>query len=274
MSAGLAIAGLTVRAASAGRPLLEAVDLQLPAGQRLGLLGESGSGKSTLAYAVAGLLPAGLAAAGSIQLDDQELVGADERTWRTVRGAKVALVFQEPATALDPLMRLGRQLAEPLRRHHGLRGEALEQAVRQALAAVALDEVDQIARAFPHQVSGGQRQRVALAMALACDPTLLIADEPTTALDATVQRGVLELIDRLARQRSMSLLFVTHDIAVAAAVSDRLAVLRSGRLVEHGPAAQLVARPRHPYTARLVASARRFQTALDRAGQPMEEVLR
>ncbi|MDP9792784.1 ABC-type glutathione transport system ATPase component [Catenuloplanes nepalensis] len=195
-----------------------------------------------------------------------DMVVAPERQRIRARGGVAAVVFQEPLTALDPLMRVGKQIAEPLRRWRRLRGAALDAAV-----AAALDEVRlpaDAARSFPHELSGGQRQRVAIAMALACRPRLLIADEPTTALDVTVQAEILDLLDGLVRDRGMALLFITHDLPVAARIADHLLVLRDGRVVESGPAASVIGSPSHEYTRTLVAGARRFDAALDLAAPP------
>ncbi|GAA2256018.1 hypothetical protein GCM10010232_51830 [Streptomyces amakusaensis] len=253
---------LTIRAAG-GRVLVDGLSLSLAPGQRLGLIGESGSGKSLTSLAVLGLLPEGMTASGSVELAGTQVVGASERRLAKVRGRDAAIVFQEPLTALDPLMRAGRQLAEPLRRR-GLSGAELRRAVLAALERVLLPEPERIARAFPHEMSGGQRQRVALAMALACEPKLLIADEPTTALDVTVQAELLDLLDTLVREREMAVLFVSHDLAVVAKVADRVLVLKDGRAVEEGDVRDIVTAPREPYTRALVASARQLESALDR----------
>jgi peptide/nickel transport system ATP-binding protein len=258
----LAVSHLSV-ATEDGTPLLRDLSFGLRAGERLGLIGESGSGKSLTALAVTGLLAPGLVAGGSVLLDGVEVVGASERMLVPLRGRVASVVFQEPLTALDPLMRLGDQLAEPLRRHHGLRGTALRAAVLDALREVSLTEPERIARAYPHEISGGQRQRVAIAMALACRPKLLIADEPTTALDVTVQAEVLDLLDRVVADHGMALLFISHDLAVVSRMTDRVIVLRSGEAVEAGALADLLAAPQHPYTAELVASARALDAALD-----------
>ncbi|WP_335933073.1 ABC transporter ATP-binding protein [Streptomyces sp. PTD5-9] len=258
----LDVRGLTIRTAE-GRALVEGLSLTMAPGDRLGLIGESGSGKSLTTLAVLGLLPHGMTATGSVELAGTQIVGAGERRLTAVRGRDASVVFQEPLTALDPLMRVGRQIAEPLARRRGLKGAALKRAVVEALEQVRLPEPDRVARAFPHEISGGQRQRVALAMALACDPQLLIADEPTTALDVTVQSGMLDLIDSLVRERGMAVLFVSHDLAVVSKVTDRVLVLKDGRAVEEGDVHQIVRSPREEYTRALVASARRLESALD-----------
>ncbi|OMI34237.1 ATP-binding cassette domain-containing protein [Streptomyces sparsogenes] len=263
----LDIRGLTVRTAD-GRTLVDDLSLTLGPGERLGVIGESGSGKSLTTLAVLGLLPEGMTATGSVELAGTQIVGATEKRLTTVRGRDAAIVFQEPLTALDPLMRVGRQLAEPLRGKRRLTGGALKRAVAEALEQVRLPEPDRIARAFPHEISGGQRQRVALAMALACEPKLLIADEPTTALDVSVQAEMLALIDTLVREREMAVLFVSHDLAVVAKVTDRALVMKDGRAVEEGTVERLVRAPREEYTKALVTSARRLESALDLRSAP------
>lgn len=244
-----------------GRRVVDGVSFGVDAGERVGIIGESGSGKSLSIFSVLGLLPRGVQASGSVRVDGQEIIGATQRHLQAVRGAKVAMVFQDPSTALDPLTRVGAFIAEPLKRHQGLRGSALEAAVRASLEEVALPSDARIVRAFPHELSGGQRQRVAIAAALACRPRVLLADEPTTALDVTVQAGVLDLLARVVEEHDMGLLFVSHDLAVVAQTVQRALVMQSGRVVEHGPISALMDSPREPYTQRLVASA----VALDRA---------
>ncbi|SNT64022.1 peptide/nickel transport system ATP-binding protein [Asanoa hainanensis] len=255
----LTVSDLTVSSAD-GRTLVDGLSFSVGRGHRLGLIGESGSGKSLTTLAVAGLLPPGLRASGTVLLDGTSVLGAPERSLNRLRGRVAAVVFQEPSTALDPLMRLGHQVAEPLRRHQGLRGAALKAAVLASLEEVALPA--RVARAYPHEVSGGQRQRAAIAMALACRPALLIADEPTTALDVTVQAEVLALLDRLATAHEMALLFVSHDLAVVGKVTDEVVVLSAGRAVRTGPLRSVLADPGDAYTAALVASARRLDEAL------------
>ena len=252
-----------------GIRLVDDLSLDVAARERVGLIGESGSGKSITGLAVAGLLPRGLRAQGSIRLASQEVVGAPERVLDDLRGRVVALVFQEPLTALDPLMRVGRQVALPLARRARrdgarLSGGALDRAVEDLLVEVALPEPLRIARSYPHELSGGQRQRVAIAMALACRPDLLIADEPTTALDVTTQGEVLALLNRLVHERGMALFFIGHDLAVVSQAVDRLVVLQRGMVMETGPRGEVLAAPRHPYTQSLVAAARRFDAALGR----------
>ncbi|WP_336156979.1 ABC transporter ATP-binding protein [Amycolatopsis sp. VC5-11] len=225
--------------------LVRGVSFELGAGERVGLIGESGSGKSLTALSVLGLLPEGLSATGSVRLDDRELLGASEKELSRLRGNGMAMVFQEPMTALNPAMRIGRQVTEPFR-VHGRRGRPAEE----LLAAVGLPDV---ARAYPHQLSGGQRQRVVLAIALANDPALLICDEPTTALDVTVQAQILGLIrERLSAESS--LLFITHDLAVVAQMCDRVLVMLDGSIVEHGSTREVLTAPQHSYTQRLLAA--------------------
>ncbi len=250
------------------RTLVDAISFTVDPGERVGIIGESGSGKSLTALAIAGLLPPELKARGGILLRGTEVIGAPEKTLNRLRGSSVALVFQEPRTSLDPLMRVGKQISAPLRRHHGLRGSALRDAVLDRMREVALPEPDRIARSFPYQISGGQRQRVAIAMALACDPVLLIADEPTTALDVTVQAEILDLLTTAVTARGMSLIFVSHDIAVVSKVSDRVLVMRSGTIVETGTVASVISAPRHPYTRQLVVGARALEAALTNGEGP------
>ena len=259
----LAIRDLTLTAA--GLPLVQNLTLHVSPGERLGLIGESGSGKSLTALAAIGLLPPAITATGSITLAGTEIIGAADPVLNRLRGTVTATIFQEPLTALDPLMRVGRQVAEPLRRRARRDGTPLEvdHEVIALLEAVALPEPARIARAYPHEISGGQRQRVAIAMALACRPQLLIADEPTTALDVTTQAEILRLLDRLVRERNMALLFISHDLPVVARIVDRVVVLQRGQAVEAGPVTEIFAAPQHPYTQSLVAAARRFDAALE-----------
>lgn len=250
----LTITDLSVRIG--GTTVVDEVSLSVAPGERLALIGESGSGKSLTALAVMGLLPDGAQVSGSIRLDGQELLDLGDRELSRLRGARMAMVFQEPMSALNPLMRIGKQLAESLRLHRGLNRRRAATAAVELAAQVGLPDPEAIVRSWPHQLSGGQRQRVGLAMALATRPALLIADEPTTALDVTVQAEMLGLVDDLVQQHGTSLLFISHDLAVVARLCSRTAVLKDGRLVEESATDTLVRRPQHPYTQRLVEAAR------------------
>jgi len=242
-----------------GHALVADVGFRIRAGERVGLIGESGSGKSLTALALMGLLPDGLHPSGSVRVAgvDTDLVGADERTLSTVRGRDVAMVFQEPMTALNPTMRVGQQVAESLL-IHGSGGQrdrrATQAAAVELLGQVGLPDPAAAARAYPHQFSGGQRQRIVLALALANDPALLICDEPTTALDVTVQARVLDLIVQGVEERRSAMLFITHDLAVVATACERVMVMYGGRIVEAGPVREVLTRPRHRYTQGLVGA--------------------
>ncbi|WUJ71074.1 ABC transporter ATP-binding protein [Kribbella soli] len=252
MSDVLTVRGLSVKVRDT--ELVSDVDLTVGAGERVGLIGESGSGKSLTALSVLGLLPEDVYAGGSVRLDgvDHELIGADERRMSQVRGRDIAMVFQEPMTALNPTMRIGDQLAEAMLIHKTKPKSAARAAAAELLERVQLP-TDTL-RAYPHQLSGGQRQRVVLALALANDPSLLICDEPTTALDVTVQALVLDLIVRGVMDRASALLFITHDLAVVATVCERVLVMYGGRVVESGPVVDVFTRPRHRYTEGLLAA--------------------
>jgi len=237
--------------------LVTDVSFSLARGERVGLIGESGSGKSLTALALMGLLPEGVTTSGSLRLagTDHDLIGASERQMAEVRGRRMAMVFQEPMTALNPVMRVAAQVAEVMLLHRTApdRRAALRYAV-DLLEKVRLPDPAQAARTYPHQLSGGQRQRVMLAMALANDPEVLICDEPTTALDVTVQAQMLELILEGTVERDAALLFITHDLAVVATVCQRLLVMYGGRVVEAGTVEQVLTRPRHRYTQGLLAA--------------------
>ena len=238
------------------------VDFTLAHGGTLGLIGESGCGKSLTALALMGLLPEGARATGSIRFEGQELLGQSDRALQRLRGNRIAMVFQEPMTALNPVHSIGRQVAEPLRLHRGLGAAA---ALREAVALldrVGIPGAARRAHDYPHQFSGGQRQRITIAMALACGPDLLIADEPTTALDATVQRQILRLIQELVAERGMALLLIAHDLGVIAQNVGRMLVMYGGSVVESGPTAEVFSAMRHPYTRGLFA-------ARPRLGQPL-----
>jgi peptide/nickel transport system ATP-binding protein len=262
----LSLTDLCVTLPTAQGPVqaLRGLNLQLQRGQTLGLIGESGCGKSLTALAVMGLLPEGAGVSGSIRLGDTELSALTESQWCAWRGRRIGMVFQEPMTALNPLHTIGRQVAEPLRLHQGLSAAAARAQTLRLLDRVRLPQAAQRWGAYPHQLSGGQRQRVLIAMALACGPELLIADEPTTALDTTLQREVLTLIGQLVREDGMGLLLISHDLGVMADSVQDLLVMYAGTAVEHGPTAQVLAQPAHPYTRALMAARPRLRSGSER----------
>ena len=229
-------------------PVVHDLQLTLNPGDRIGLIGESGSGKTLAALAIMGLLPEGGRATGSAILGDTNLLTLDERRLAQLRGNRIAMVFQEPMTALDPLMTVGQQLTSVIRLHQDVDNAVAHKRAVDLLQQVELPDPDDSMRAHPHQLSGGQRQRVLLAMALANEPEVLICDEPTTALDVTVQRRVLALIERLVTERNTALLFITHDLAVVSNLCDSVLVLYGGRTLELGPIEPVFAQPRNPYT--------------------------
>jgi oligopeptide/dipeptide ABC transporter ATP-binding protein len=241
------------------RPVNE-VSLRIAAGETLGLVGESGSGKTMLSLALMGLLPVGARVSGEAILSGEKtpprnLVGLREKEWRAVRGGEIAMVFQEPMTSLNPVLAVGGQVAEAIRAHEpGLSGAEVKKRTTAALRRASVPEPEERAKQFPHQLSGGLRQRVMIAMALAAGPRLLIADEPTTALDVTVQKQVLGLLNDLRRDMGLGMLFITHDLGVVAQVADRVAVMYAGRIVESGAAEDVLTRPAHPYTKGLLAA--------------------
>jgi microcin C transport system ATP-binding protein len=232
------------------------VTFTLERGETLALVGESGSGKSVTALSILQLLPYPRAShpGGSIRLNGQELVGAPEPVMRGVRGDRVAMVFQEPMTSLNPLHSIETQVAEVLEIHKGLRGTALRARVVELLTLVGLPNPERRLAALPHELSGGQRQRVMIAMALACEPDILIADEPTTALDVTIQAQILVLLKELQARLGMALLFITHDLGIVRRMADRVSVMNKGEIVEAGPVEKVFSAPAHPYTARLLAA--------------------
>ena len=252
----LAVKGLRVEFAGGGAPVpvLEGLNVELAVGQTLALVGESGCGKTMAALAVMGLLPEGVRqAAGHIHVAGTKLTGATPGQLQDLRGPVMSMIFQEPMTALNPVFTVGEQIAEVLRRHERLgRRDAAQRAVA-LLRSVQVPAPEQRARAYPHQLSGGMRQRVMIAMALACRPALLIADEPTTALDVTVQAQVFDLLRDLRRTTGTAILLITHDLSAVAEMADTVAVLYAGRCVEQGRAAEVLASPLHPYTRGLMA---------------------
>lgn len=251
----LSIDELSVRFRGSARPALDQISLRIGRGERLGLIGESGSGKSVTALAVMGLLADNARCTGSIRWRGRELLGMHDADYSKVRGEQISMVFQEPMTALDPTMRTGRQVAEVVRLHDSAPSGAARDRVLETLAQVGIGDPARVADSYPHQLSGGQRQRVLIAMAMINTPDLLICDEPTTALDVTVQAKVLELLRHGLDQAGSALLFISHDLAVVSQMVDRIAVIFGGRVVEAGTRAQILENPQHPYTAGLIATA-------------------
>jgi len=246
----LVVEDLTVRVGAI--EVVHDLRFALQAGQRTGLIGESGSGKTLTALAIMGLLAEGLSATGRVLYRDRDLLAMSERELCQLRGDRLAMVFQEPMTALNPVMKIGAQVAEPLRLHRNMGAREAHAAALQALERVHVPDAAEKMLAYPHQLSGGQRQRAMIAMATACSPDLLIADEPTTALDVTVQAQILNLLVELVEENGSSLLLITHDLPVVATVCQRVLVLYGGYIVEEGSVDDVFAHPRHPYTQALI----------------------
>src|SRR5580704_5304990 len=265
MATILEVRGLTVELPTTSgwiRPV-DDVSFTLNEGETLGIVGESGSGKTMLSLALMGLEPHGARHSGEAWLasksGQQNILASPAEELRAIRGRDIAMIFQEPMTALNPVLRVGEQVAEAIRVHEPAAGEKeIQDRVLQSLERAALPDPQRRARQYPHQLSGGLRQRVMIAMALAAGPRILIADEPTTALDVTVQKQILELLAKLRRELQLSLLFITHDLGVVAQVADRVIVMYAGRIVEEGPTAEVLRRPRHPYTEGLLRAAPRL----------------
>ena len=248
----VSIRGLTV--AFDGVPALRGVDIDIPRGGALGMVGESGCGKSVTWLAALGLLPGRARVNGSVTLDGQELLGAPAATLDRVRGGRVAMIFQDPASSLNPVHRLGKQVTEALRLHRGMTGAAARAEALRLFDQVGIPDAARRLDAYPHELSGGQNQRVMIAMALAGQPELLVADEPTTALDVTIQAQILDLLNRLRRQTGMALVLISHDLGVVSETCEEVAVMYAGRIVEKAPAAALFARPTHPYSRGLLGA--------------------
>ena len=255
----LSIEQLTI--AFRGKPVVRELSLAIQPGEVLGLVGESGSGKSVTSLAILGLVESAAEVRGSIRFDGEELLTMRPEAMRRYRGRRIAMIFQEPMTALNPVMQVGQQIAEAIETHQPtLTRREVRNAVIANLQAVALPDPEKRYTDYPHQFSGGQRQRILIAMALANRPQLLIADEPTTALDVTVQAQVLKLLRDLQRQFGLAMLFISHDLAVVAEVADRVAVMRHGWLLEQGSREQIFHTPRHPYTRSLLGAVPTLET--------------
>ncbi|WP_282819220.1 dipeptide ABC transporter ATP-binding protein [Curtobacterium flaccumfaciens] len=261
--------GVSFRTESGTVDAVRGVSLSVAPGETLALVGESGSGKSTVALAAMGLLSGNATASGSAVVAGHEVVGAPEPALRALRGSTVSMVFQEPATALDPLTRVGAQIAEVIRNHRDVSASAAAAEAVDLLRRVGIPDPESRTRSFPFQLSGGQRQRVVIAMAIANAPKLLIADEPTTALDVTVQAEILELLRALAVETGTGVLLVTHNMGVVADFADRVAVMLQGEIVETGGVEDVLLRPEHEYTKRLLAAVPRLDVAGDRPSAPV-----
>ena len=236
-------------------PAVQNVSFSLEKGAVTCLVGESGCGKSLTARAILGILPRGATAAGSVRFEDRELIGLPEKNMSRLRGRSMAMIFQEPMTALNPVLTVGEQAAEPLRLHLGLSQAEARKRVIELFAEVGIPSPGERYTVYPHELSGGMRQRVMIAMALTCRPSLLLADEPTTALDATIQGQVLSILNEERVSRGMAVLLITHDLGVVAQIADSVGVMYAGRLVEYGSLEELFHNPLHPYTRGLMAAA-------------------
>jgi len=247
------------------------VSFEIGAGETLGIVGESGSGKSVTALAILGILPrAARIAAGQARFGGRDLLTLSDRELRRIRGAEIAMVFQDPMTSLNPVLTIGRQLREATETHLGLDRKAAEARAVELLDQVGIPSARSRIGEYPHQFSGGMRQRAMIAMALACEPKLLIADEPTTALDVTIQAQILDLLRTLVAERDTALILITHDLGVVAGMCERVHVMYAGMVMEEGPAESVFASPRHPYTLGLLQSVPRLDTPRGRKLQPIE----
>ena len=255
-------------------PVIDDLSFELAEGENIAFVGESGCGKSMTALALMGLVPhpVGRIASGRIVLDGEDLTQVTDRRMRQIRGNDISMIFQEPMTSLNPVYTTGEQIAEILRRHQGLsRRQAWDYSI-ELLDAVGIPNPKDRAEDYPHQMSGGQRQRVMIAMALACRPKVLIADEPTTALDVTVQAQIFDLLHQLRRETGTALLLITHDMGVVAEIAERMIVMYAGRKVEEGPVDQVIAHPRHPYTKGLISCVPHITEHLTDDRPPLTEI--
>ncbi|TDD35640.1 ABC transporter ATP-binding protein [Actinomadura sp. KC06] len=241
-----------------GTRIVQDVSFRLGRGEILGLVGESGSGKSLTALSLIGLLPPGLTRTGTVRLGGEDLTGRSEKQLERVRGSRIGMVFQDPMTGLNPVRRIGSVLVETILRHQDVSRAAAREKAVEALAAVGVPSPGDRVRAYPHQLSGGLRQRAMIALALINEPSVILADEPTTALDTTIQAQITQLMRDQIQARGASMILITHDLGVATELCDRVAVMYAGGVVEEGPTRELLRRPRHPYTAALLAAAPNF----------------
>src|SRR3954452_562106 len=250
----LAVEGLRVRLPTPAGDVtvVDGVDYDVQPAEVFGIAGESGSGKTVSMLALLGLLPEGSTVEGSARFGDDDLIGISRRRLQSISGRDIAMVFQDPYTSLHPMLSVGKQLTEHVRLHLGLDRRSAEQRAVELLADVRIPDPQTALHRYPHQFSGGMRQRIAIAIALACGPRLLIADEPTTALDVTVQAGILRLLDRLRRESGLSVVLISHDLGVLSSIADHVAVFYAGRIVESGTTRDLLRSPRHPYTRALL----------------------
>ncbi len=246
------VEGLQITGAAG--PLLRETRLEIAPAERVGIVGESGSGKTLLALSLMGMVPDTLRVEGSIRVEGREMTGAPEADWRALRARRMAMIFQEPMSALNPLRRVGDTVAAPLIRHLGFTRAAARRRVLDLFEETGITEPERRLAQYPHQLSGGQRQRVLIALALACDPALLIADEPTSALDAQVALRITDLLVRLSRERDMALLFISHDLAAVSRTTERIVVMYGGDVMETGPTRAIMQGPVHPYTKGLLAA--------------------
>jgi peptide/nickel transport system ATP-binding protein len=268
----LEVEGLSValRGSAGDAVVVDALSFAVPRGATLAIVGESGCGKTMTALATMRLLPnSARITAGSVRVEGRDLIKLDDRAVQDLRGNRIAMIFQEPMTSLNPVLTVGEQLAEPLRRHRGLGARAAAGQCVELLRRVRMPDADRRLGLYPHQMSGGQRQRVMIAMALACEPSVLIADEPTTALDVTIQAQILRLLRDLQRELGLAVVLITHDLGIVRAVADRVLVMYAGRKVEDGDVRSVLGAPRHPYTRGLMA-ARPRATGAAHAGRLAE----
>ena len=253
-------------------PAVDGISYSVEAGETVAVVGESGSGKSVSALTVLRLIPdpPGRVTAGQVMFDGQDLMKLSEEEMRTIRGASIGMVFQEPMTSLNPVLTIGRQITETLEQHRGVDRAEADKRARELLNLVGIADVDRRLRQYPHQLSGGMRQRVMIAIALACNPKLIIADEPTTALDVTIQAQILELMKDLTKRLNIALIIITHNLGVVARYANRVNVMYAGRIVEAGPAIDIYHRPRHPYTIALLKSVPRLDLPRRARLEPVE----